>query len=332
MARFTRRLALGLVALLAAVVPLVGCKERSTEPAFSGEVKVAVSFPALYSLAANVVGDTGTVRSVKSTQGAHGGEVTDAERRVVEQADVLFINGLGLDDEFAKKLKDSSANPGITVVMVGNLISTKLLLSSDGCACCAHGHEEGDAHGHADHQHDPHVWMGLDRASAMVDTIADELGKRYPGHKDTFRKNAESYKAKLAGLKEEGTKALAGGSKADRKIVTAHGSMGYFADTFGLTVVDAIQKTAGKEPTKKQLDELVEKCKKEQVKVIASEPQFSKMGGVKALAEELNRQGVQVTVIELDNLEACPAEELKADWYETKMRANIAALKGVFGK
>lgn len=331
MTRIVRRVAVGLVALLATVVPLVGCKPRSTEPAFSGEVKVAVSFPALYSLAANVVGDTGTVRSVKSTQGAHGGEVTDAERRVVEQADVLFINGLGLDDEFARKLKESSANPGIKIVYLGNSLSKTTLLSSDGCACCAHG-QEGGRQDHADHEHDPHVWMGLDRASAMVDTIADKLSEKYPGHADTFRRNAETYKGKLTALKQEGLNALGGGAKANRKIVTAHGSMGYFADTFELTVVDAIQKTAGKEPTKKQLDELIEKCKKEGVTVIASEPQFSKLGGVKTLAEELNRQGVKTTVIELDNLEAATAEELKADWYETKMRANIAALKGVFGK
>jgi zinc transport system substrate-binding protein len=328
MTRITPRVTIGLIALLAAGVPLIGCKPRSAEPAFSGEVKVAVSFPALYSLAANVVGDTGTVRSVKSTQGAHGGEVTDAERRVIESADVLFINGLGLDDEFARKLRESSANPGIKVELLGNSLKKKTLLDSGGCACCAHDHEGGDAH--ADHDHDPHVWMGIDRAIAMVDTIADKLSEKYPGHKDTFRRNADTYKAKLAALKKEGVDALGAGSKADRKIVTAHGSMGYFADTFGLTIVDSIQKTAGKEPTQKQLDELIEKCKKEGVKVIAAEPQFSKLGGVKTLAEELDRRGVKVTVIELDNLETATTEELNAGWYEAKMRANITALKGVF--
>ncbi len=330
MSRIPRRVAIGMVALLAVAVPLVGCKPRGTEPVFSGEVKVAVSFPALYSLAANVVGDTGTVKSVKSTQGAHGSEVTAAERQVVESADVLFINGLGLDDEFAQKLRKTSANPNVKLVLLGNLLDRKSLLDSSGCACCAHGHEGG--HDHADHPHDPHVWTGIDRAVAMVDTIADELGQSYPAHKDTFRRNADAYKAKLTALKKEGLEALAGGSKADRKIVTAHGSMGYFADTFGLTVVDTIQKTAGSEPGKKELDELIQKCKKEGVRVIASEPQFSKMGVVKTLADELNRTGHPVTVIELDNLEVATDTELKPDLYETKMRANVAALKGEFGK
>jgi zinc transport system substrate-binding protein len=329
MTRFTRRLAVGLLAVLAAAVPFVGCKPAGTTPAFGdGTVKVAVSFPALYSLAANVVGDTGTVLSVKSTQGAHGSEVTAAERKVVEQADVLFINGLGLDDEFARKLRESSANSTVTVVKLGDTLNKKkhsLMIHSDGA--CGEGEEE---HDHGDH--DPHVWMGLQQAVRYVDYIAAALGEKYPQHKDTFAANAEKYKDKLKAIQAEGEAALAGTRPEDRKLVTAHGSMAYFADTFDMTVVDFIQKAAGKEPTKKQLDELVAKCKKESVRVIASEPQFSKLGGVKTLADELTREGVKVTVIELDNLETATAEELKPDWYETKMRANIAALKGVFGQ
>jgi zinc transport system substrate-binding protein len=317
-----------LVVALAVVVPFVGCKVNTpaTQSGSPDGVKVAVTFPALYSLAANVVGDTGTVTSVKSTQGAHGSEVTKTELDAVGAADLLFVNGLGLDDEFAKKLAAGAANKNLKVVKVGDQLKHKYLLHGAGCTC------EDDAHKHDEDEdaHDPHVWMGLDRAVPMVDTISKELSDKYPQHKDTFYKNAEAYKEKLKAIKAGGEAALAGTDKKDRKIVTAHGSMAYFADTFKLTVVDTIQKSAGREPSKKQLDELIEKCKKENVKVIASEPQFSKLGGVKTLADELKRLGTTVTVIELDNLESAPAGDLTPDWYETKMRANIAALKDVF--
>ena len=320
-----------LVAALAAavaVVPFVGCKVRDTspQPGSPDGVKVAVTFPALYSLAANVVGDTGTVTSVKSTQGAHGSEVTVKELEAVGAADILFVNGLGLDDEFAKKLAASSPNKSLRVVKLGDLLNQRkhsLMLHSEGP--CGEGE---DAHEHDGH--DPHVWMGLDRVARYVDYICEALSEAYPQHKDTFYANGEAYKTKLKAIKAEGEAALAGTDKKDRKIVTAHGSMAYFADTFKITVVDFIQKSAGREPNKKQLDELIEKCKKENVKVIASEPQFSKLGGVKTLADEMKRLGIATTVIELDNLESAPAADLKPDWYETKMRANIAALKDVF--
>lgn len=323
-----RRLALVTALALAAVVPFAGCTPRSESQPFGtgGGVKVAVSFPALYSLAANVVGDTGTVRSVKSTQGAHGSEVTRDELEVINAADLLFINGLGLDNEFAKKLRESSSNPTVQVVALGDIMSKKkhgLLLHSEGP--CLEGEEEHEHDGH-----DPHVWMGLPQVIFFVDTIAKELSDRYPQHKDTFLANAEQYKDRLKAIKAEGDKALEGTPPESRNIVTVHGSMAYFAKTFKITVVDTIQKAAGKEPTQKQLDDLLAKCKKENVRVIASEPQFSKLGGVKTLAEELKRVGVTPTVIELDNLEAATADALKPDWYEVKMRANIAALKDAF--
>ncbi|MCU0703221.1 MAG: metal ABC transporter substrate-binding protein [Fimbriiglobus sp.] len=311
---------------LTTLLPFVGCKTKDNGPAFgTSEVKVAVSFPALYSLAANVVGDTGTVKSVKSTQGAHGSEVTKTEMDVIASADLLFANGMGLDDEFTKKLREGSNNPGIKVVYLGNQLKHKYLLESDGCACCKE--EEGKEKGGHDHDHDPHVWMGLDRAVLFVDFICTALSDKYPQHKATFRTNADTYKVKLKAIKEEGTKELAGWKEDDRKIVTAHGSMAYFADTFKIEVVDTIQKTVGKEPTKKQLDELIEKCQMEGVRVIAAEPQFSKLGGVKTLADELSRKGTKVSVIELDNLETATSAELTPGWYEAKMRANIAALK-----
>ena len=330
MTRYARWFAVGVLAVATLAVPLVGCKVRDTspQPGSPDGVKVAVTFPALYSLAANVVGDTGTVTSVKSTQGAHGSEVTVKELEAVGSADVLFVNGLGLDDEFAKKLAASSPNKSLSVVKLGDRLKHKYLLHGAGCTC------EDDAHKPEEDEdaHDPHVWMGLDRAVQMVDTIVKELSDKYPPHKDAFYANGEAYKTKLKAIKADGVKAVEGTKPEGRKMVTAHGSMAYFADTFKITVVDTVQKSAGREPNKKQLDELVEKCKKEGVKVIASEPQFSKLGGVTTLADELKRLGMSTTVIELDNMESATPADLKPDWYETKMRANIAAIQGVFDK
>lgn len=315
----------GLVAVTAAVLPFLGCGPRVDPKPWDGTVRVAVTFPALYSFAANVVGDTGTVKSVKSTQGAHGSEVSKAEREVVESADVLFYNGLGLDYEFARKLNESSGNPNLKVYELAQDLPHKMLLEHDGSACTE---DEGEEEHH--HVHDPHIWLGIDQAVRMVEGVRKVLSERYPQYADTFAKNADAYTAKLKAMKADGETVLAGTPVEDRKMVTAHGSMGYFAKTFGLTIVDSIQKTAGKEPTKKQMDELVEKCQKEKVRVIATEPQFSKLGGVKALAEALADD--HPVVIELDTLETATAADLKADWYEIKMRANIAALKTAFGK
>jgi ABC-type Zn uptake system ZnuABC Zn-binding protein ZnuA len=317
--------ALAVALSLALLVPFVGCKPASSggPAASNGEVRVAVSFPALYCFAANVVGDVGTVTSVKSTQGAHGSEVSAAERQAVESADLLFINGLGLDDTFAKKLKDTTANTRLKVVTLGDKIPHDLLLESDGCPCgdADHKHDHGD--------HDPHVWLGPDIAKRMVEIIRRELSDAYPAHKEAFAKNAAAYTEKLTALKAEGKQKLSGAKKSERKLVTVHGSMNYFASAFDVTVAGVVQTTAGKEPSVKELTALIEACKKEQVKVIAAEPQFSTRGAVKTLQESL---GADLKVIELDPLETATPADLKPDWYETRMRANIDAVAGAFAK
>ena len=310
--------------LAVALLAFAGCKLKTDDPAFeAGKVKVAVSFPALYSFAANVGGEFAEVKSIKSTQGAHGAEVGTDERRTAEAADVLFINGLGLDDEFARKLKGSSGKADLKVVALGERLPHKLLLHWDGVAC------SDPTHVHAAGDHDPHCWLGIDQAVRYVEAIADELGGLDPPHKGQYRANAAAYIETLKAIKADGEEALKGTPKERRKVVTVHASMAYFARTFGLTVVDTVQKNAGAEPTPPQMRELIQHCRAEGVRVIATEPQFSKLGAVRTLAEALmvGADGV----IELDNLESAPAADLSPDWYERKMRANVAALKGAFG-
>jgi zinc transport system substrate-binding protein len=286
---------------------------------------VAVSFPALYCFVANVVGDKGTVTSIKSTQGAHGSEVTATERQRVESSDLLFINGLGLDDEFAKRLQSTSANTQLKIINLGERLPHELLLESDGRSCA----DEGHAHEHGDH--DPHVWLSPDVAIRMVELIRRELSELYPHHKDSFALRANAYTDTLKALKADGKTKLKT-KKSERKIVTMHSSMNYFASAFDVTIVDVLQSTPGKEPSSTELKRVIQTCKKENVRVIAAEPQSSTQGAVRTLVESLKQEGIpNPIVIELDPLETAPHADLTPDWYEKKMRANLDALAKVFG-
>jgi zinc transport system substrate-binding protein len=334
MNRHIPRVIFGAAAAVALLLPFIGCKPKpvTSTPPGDGQVNVVVSFPALYCFAANVVGDTGTVRSIKSTQGAHGSEVTQADRELAESADILFINGLGLDDGFAKNLRNTSTSTKLKVVDLGGKLDHALLLESDGTMCVDHDHKDGEKHAHDHGDHDPHVWLGPDQAKRFVELIRRELTDRYPQHAATFTKNASAYTEKLVALKAEGKEKLKT-KKSERKIVTVHGSMGYFASAFDVTIAGVVQTTPGKEPSAAELKKLVEACAKEKVRVIATEPQFSTRGAVRVLEESLKGAGIaNPVVIELDPLETATKEELKPDWYETKMRANIAAVATVFGQ
>ena len=64
--------------------------------------------------------------------------------------------------------------------------------------------------------------------------------------------------------------------KKDRKFVTFHESLAYFAKTFDLEIAGVIQKVPGQEPTAKRADEAGRGCaRRSKVRVIAVEPQYS---------------------------------------------------------
>jgi ABC-type Zn uptake system ZnuABC Zn-binding protein ZnuA len=75
------------------------------------------------------------------------------------------------------------------------------------------------------------------------------------------------------------------------------------------------------------MKKLIDKCSKENVRLIAVEPQYSTSNAGEALRKELANKGVTgVELVELDPLETVKPDELTKDWYERKMRANLDAL------
>ena len=190
-----------------------------------------------------------------------------------------------------------------------------------------HGKEEAK-HDHDHGEYDPHVWLGIPQAIAMVEMIRDELTKVDGAHAEDYEKNAEEYVKKLKKLQSDGQAKLT--DKNDRKIIAFHESLGYFAKSFELNILDAIEVAPGQEPSPGHMKELVEKCKKENVRVIAVEPQYPKGTSAEVLQREV--KGLEFAVV--DPLETAADKDVKDDqkelkdkgWYEKKMKQNLDAL------
>jgi len=312
-----------------AVLPFIGCGGGSS-PAWQGHTtgpKVAVSFAPLYCFAANVVGDNGTVKSALSTRGPHDAEVGTDERTMLETADIVLLVGLGLDDNIATALKAGGRGKA-KVVELGEQLDESLLRDGDGHD--AKGAKKPAKPGHEGHNHgplDPHVWLSPTLAVELVKAMRAELRTANPNAAADYDRNAAAYIEKLKKLSADGKALLKG--KTEKKFVTMHESLGYFADEFGLEIVGFLQKSPGIESTGKEIAELVETCKKSGTRVIAVEPQYS-AAGAKTLIEAMTQAGIKdAAIVTLDPIETATAAELTADLYETKMRANLDALNKV---
>ena len=284
--------------------------------------KVAVSFAPIYCFAANVAGEDAIVRNLLTTTGPHHFNPTDREARLLRRADILFLNGIGLEGDKPESMKRGSGNKNLKLVELGDKIQKDKLCEGS----CCHDHGDGDAHDH-DHGLDPHVWLSPDHAITMVEGIRDELKTADPTHAANYDRRASEYIAKLKTLKEYGIALLK--DKKDRKLVTFHDSMTYFAKTFDLQIVGVVEKNPGSEPNDTQLRKLIALCEDpaSPVRVVCTEPQYSNSNAGHELIKILVQHKVPDPVlVELDPLETVPAEQLTPDWYEARMRANLEAL------
>jgi ABC-type Zn uptake system ZnuABC Zn-binding protein ZnuA len=314
--------AIALLGLIAAI-GVSGCSTKSTAdpwPADRPGPRVLVSFAPYYCFAANVAGDDAVVLSLMSTSGPHHFQPTDRDAKLVQKADLFFINGLGLDEEQAETLKRGTSNQKLKIVELGERIPEDKLLEGS----CSHDHADG-AHKH-EHGKDPHIWLSPEYAVTLVESIRDELKSADPGHAANYDRRATEYISRLKKLQAEGEALLK--DKKDRRMVSFHESMAYFAKTFNLDVVGVIETTPGSEPDSKNMKRLIALCDGEHpIRLLTVEPQYSTSNAGEEVLKLLKQKKVPDPVlVEFDTLETVVPEQLKPDWYETKMRANLHAL------
>lgn len=309
---------------------LSGCSHATNPWPDKPGLKVVVSFPPLYSFVKNVAGDRATIIPLCTTKGPHHFPYDVKDCLTVRGADLFFALGLGLDESFAKKLNDTSGNPKVKFVELGEIMEEKdhdLLIHPEEAPAKDKKHA---GHGHMHGEHDPHIWLGIPQAIKLVEYIRDTLAKEDPEHAGEYKSNAAAYIEKLKALKKDGVEML---SKCmDRKLITFHDSMKYFAspDSFNLKIVKEIEPIPGDTPTPAELADLMAQCKKEGVRVITYETQYEAGSNnpAKLLVAELNKTDKNAAVlIMLDPLETADPRELESpDWYEKKMRENLEAL------
>lgn len=304
---------------------MVGC--GTVENPYAGQPKpwVMTSFAPLYSFAANVAGPDGSVLCLLDGTGIHDYQMVPRDAVKLSHAQLFFINGLELDDQFARKIKAGAGNPDLKLIEAGEGIPARLLIPID------HKHEAGEdpahceacKHGHG--EYDPHVWLGIPEAIHMTEAVRDALKAANPAKAADCDRRAAAYIATLQQLQAEGQSALAG--KKEKKIVTFHDSLRYFARSFGLEVVSAVQPRAGEDPDAVRMKKLIDLCQKEGVRVICVEPNMMNSKAAQTLRDELRAKGIRdAEIVEIDIMEAVPRNDLTKDYYERKMRQNIQAL------
>ncbi|MBN1310598.1 MAG: zinc ABC transporter substrate-binding protein [Anaerolineae bacterium] len=299
------------------VVALAACGGPIGE-SIDGAPQIVATTGLIADVAGQIAGDrVAIIALMQPGQDPHTYEPAPADVAKLQLADLVLANGIDYEESLMPVLEELEAGGEVRIVYVSEGVD---VLPG------AHHHEgDEDEHDHA--AGDPHTWMDPNNVLIWVDNIAGALRDIDPQGAEAYQANADAYKAELADLDAFIAGQVDAISEADRKLVTDHDALGYFAHRYGFEAVGAVipNVTTSAEPSAADLAELVTVMREQNVKAIFVSSTVS---------DEMSRQvaaeiGHPVQVLQLYYTLGTPGSG--ADTYLDMMRVNVETIVSGLG-
>lgn len=200
-------------------------------------------------------------------QDPHSYEPSAQDFTAVAEAQVVFVNGWGLEEGLLDDLENATEG-GVVVPISAGIVPLEN---------AEHGedehheegehedehegehHEEGEEHHHHHGRFDPHVWFSVHHVEKWVANATEVLSELNPALAEQYEANAAAYLAELAELDDYVHGRFDALGDDERTLVTNHDALGYLADEYGLRIAGTIIPSASTlaEPSAQDLAGLV---------------------------------------------------------------------------
>ena len=202
------------------------------------------------------------------------------EAGLLNQADIVFYNGLHLEGRMADMLEKMSANRPVFAVTaeLESKHAERLIATSE-----FYGH------------YDPHVWFDAELWTHVVDFVAATLGDQDPERREDYLAGAEKYKSELIDIDSYCKTQLAEIDEETRVLVTAHDAFGYFGRAYGLEVHGLQGLSSADEASLGRINELVELLVSRKIKAVFIESSVPPRH-LQTVIDECRREGHEVKI------------------------------------
>lgn len=242
----------------------------------------------------------------------HVYQIKPSDRKTIETANLILYAGYGFEPDLIKLIQATQNKA--PKIAVSELAVPKPLKGEH------HEDEHGDEHNHG--ELDPHVWENAQNGARMVEVVRDNLKQVSPSNAAQYVSNSDQLTRELIQL-DSWIKAQISTIPANqRKLITTHDAMGYYAAAYGITVEGALQGLSTDErPTAARVKELVQEIKAANVPTIFAEANTNPKL-IESVAKEANVK-VSNKVLFADSLGAKGTE---GDTYKKMLIANTQAI------
>jgi ABC-type Zn uptake system ZnuABC Zn-binding protein ZnuA len=257
------------------------------------KLQVDTTVAPITSIVANVAGDRADVHGViPEGTDSHTYEPKPSVAELFSKADVVFVNGLSLEDP-TKELARRNIPQGSEVIELG-----PTTIAPDQYIYDFSFPRDGG-------KPNPHLWTNPPMARCYAVIAASVLAKADPANASYYRANAAKFEAKVDRLDALFAAASAKMPPRNRELLTYHDAYAYFAAHYRWKIIGAIQVSNFEDPTPREITRLIEQIKREHVPAIFGSEVFPS-----AVLAELGREtGVRyVDKLRDDDLPGAPGD------------------------
>ena len=223
-------------------------------------LKVATTVAPLTSIVLNVGGDRIRIHQlIPNGVDSHTFEPKPSDAQVLSRADLLIMNGAHLEGTTEKIAKENLPDPSKIYYLADNTLQgddekTGFLYDF------SFPKSEGDPN--------PHLWMNPQYARRYAALTLLWLSKNDPDNADYYQRNFDAFADVLKRLDVAIAKDQQTVPAANRKLLTYHDSWAYWARLYGWKVIGAVQPSDFKEPSAKEVADLVTQIRNEHVPAV----------------------------------------------------------------
>lgn len=233
-----------------------GCgNDSSSSPSGDASVTAVATTTQVADLVREVGGDRVDVRQIlQPNSDPHGYEPRPSDARSLADADLVVRSGGELDEWLDAPIEGSGTDaPQVELIQTVEAIASKR-------------HDHGD-------DADPHWWQDPRNAIAAVAAIRDALIAADPGGRTGYEADAATYTQRLRRLDRNVAACIDEIPPAQRKLVTTHDALGYYADRYGIEVIGALipSRSTAAQPSAGDTQKLVDQIEREKVEAIFPE-------------------------------------------------------------
>ena len=248
---------------------------KGEETVSEEKLNVIASFYPLYDFVNKIGGEKVNVTNLTQTGSAHGFEPSIEDMKKIVDSDLLVVNGAGFET-WVEKVKEN--NPELNILEASSDIDL-----IEGNHDHDHDHEEAhddhdhdheEEHDNHDHDHeghshgefDPHIWLSLDNAKEMIETIKDKLVELDSDNKDFYEDNYNKYKSELESLDEKYENAFK--KYEGRSFVVPHEAFAYLVEDYNIKQIGIEGINSDTEPTLTRLGEIIDIMKDNNISTV----------------------------------------------------------------